>query len=169
VAGDFLELRGADGFLRLSKALKQAGQVELRKKLHKGMRDAVKAYKPKAEEALGAVLPSGLQGRAKVRQTIRVRTGGDPGVSVVVPYGKRSRSGLGASNARMLNNQGMIRHPMFADSDLERKQWWWLNQDIGDGTGWFDDVWRASSPKVRRELELQIQAVLDGIAREVGR
>jgi hypothetical protein len=158
---DFIELRGAEGFLKLSKALKQAGQTELRKGLHKGMRDAVKAYKPKAEEALATVLPSGLQGRSKVRQVIRVRTGADPGVSVAVPFGKRSRSGLGASNARMLNNQGALRHPTFGHPP-------WVNQPVG-GTGWFDDTWRASAPAVRRELELQIQAVLNQIVREAGR
>jgi hypothetical protein len=158
---DFIELRGADGFLRLSKALKQAGQAELRKKLHKGMRDAVTAYKPKAEAALASALPSGLQGRSKVRQVIRVRTGADPGVSVVVRYGKTTRGGLGASNARMLNHQGMIRHPTFGHPP-------WVNQPVGSSTGWFDDIWRASSPAVRRELELQVQSVLDQIAREAG-
>jgi hypothetical protein len=160
VAGDFIELRGADGFLKLSKALKQAGETKMRTRLHKGMRDVVTRHKPKVDEALAAVLPSGLQDRAKVRQVIRVKTGGDPGVSVGIPFGKRTRGGLGATNARMLNNQGMIRHPTFGQEP-------WVNQVIG-GAGFFDNTWRSVAPAARRELELEIQAVLDEIVREAG-
>ena len=166
--GDFIELRGADGFLKLSKALKQAGQTELRKQLHKGMRDAVNAYKPKAEEALQEKLPSGLKARGKVRQRVQVKTGRDPGVSVVVPYGVTLsrgaglRSGLAGSNARLLNKQGRLRHPTFGREP-------WVTQVVNGSTGWFDDVWRDSAPAVRRELERQIQSVLDDIAREAGR
>ena len=158
MAGELIEIRGADGFLKLSKALKQAGETELRKGLHKGMRGAVSKHKPKAEARLDEVLPSGLKDRAKVRQAIRVKTGGNPGVSVVVPYGKRAAHGLGASNARMLNNQGAIRRPTFGREP-------WVTQPIDGGAGWFDEVWQVATPEVRRALEQEVQAVLEQIVR----
>ena len=55
---------GADEFLRLSKALKGV-EPDLRKALHKGLRDAANKAKPKAADALAAALPSGLEGKGK--------------------------------------------------------------------------------------------------------
>lgn len=159
------EIRGAEDFLKLSKALKQAGHTQLRKELHAGMRKAVKAHMPKVREVLAEDLPSGLQNRANVKQNIRVKTGRDPGVTVVVPYGKRNRNGLGASNARMLNREGQIRHPVYADPEKTRKEWRWVNQSI-PGAGWFDKTWLDSAPEVRRALEAVMADVIRKITRE---
>jgi hypothetical protein len=161
-----VELRGVEGFLRFSKALKKAGETELRKGMHKGMRDAVNRHKPEAEQTLAGVLPSGLKDRSKVRQTVRVRTGRDPGVSVVVPYGKRPARGLSANNARMLNTRGALRRPVFPRPEQSRDDWRWTTQLVDGSTGWFDNTWQNSAPDVRRGLEREVQNVLDKIVRE---
>jgi hypothetical protein len=159
-------ISGAEGFARFSKALNKAGQTELRKSTHKGMRDAVTKHKPKAEASLAAILPSGLKDRSKVKQTVKVKTGRDPGVSVVVPYGKRPARGLSANNARMLNTRGALRRPVFPQPEQSRADWRWTTQQIPGSEGWFDDTWSESLPEVRRDVSGEIQGVLDQIVRE---
>lgn len=152
-----IKVQGADDFLRLSKALKAAGEKELRKGLHKGLRQAVAKHKPTVAEGLAAALPSGLSGRgANVKQAIQVKTGKNPGVTVGIRYGKAGR-GLGAANAKLVNASGAIRHPAFSRSR-------WVTQSVG-GSGWFDEGWRKAAPELREELV----AVLEDIANQVVR
>lgn len=153
-----IKVQGADDFLRLSKALKAAGEKDLRKGLHKGLRQAVAKHKPTVAEGLAAVLPSALSGRGtNVKQAIQVKTGTHPGVTVGIRYGKAGRS-LGASNAKLVNQRGLLRHPMFGSG----KDVKWVNQSIG-GSEWFDDGWR----KVAPELREQLMRVLDEVAEDV--
>lgn len=161
---DDFEIRGAADFLKLSKALKDAGQTQLRKELHAQMRKAAKAAMPKTQKKLEEVLPSGLKNRAKVRQVVRVKTGRNPGVTIAVPYGKRNRSGLGASNAQKLNSQGSIRKPDWPSPDKARNEWHWSNQSIS-GAGWFDQTLLDEAPELRRALEAAMNAVVDQIVR----
>lgn len=164
MVADF-EVRGADEFLRLSKALKEAGQTETRKALHKGLRDAVNAVKPEAADALASALPSGLSGRGKaVKQAVVVKTGADPGVSVVVRFGRAGR-GLGASNARQVNRSGTFRHPIYADGDKTRNEWGWVDQSTG-GEGWFDKTYQNAAPQMLRALEGAMQQVIDQIVQK---
>lgn len=159
------EVKGADQFLRLSKALKAAGDTETRKALHKGLRDAVNDVKPKAAEALAEALPRALAARGKaVKQAVQVKTGNDPGVSVVVRYGKAG-SGLGAVNAQLVNRQGKFRHPVFPDPEKTRSGWHWVDQTV-DGVGWFDKTYENAAPEIRRALEQVLENVVDDIVRK---
>lgn len=152
------EVTGADQFLRLSKALKAAGETEMRKGLHRGMREAVNEVKPKAAAALSAALPSGLKGRGTgVKQSVQVRTGNDPGVSVVVSYGKAGR-GLGATNAKSVNTTGTIRHPVYGKGA-------WVSQNVG-GQGWFDKTYTNAAPGLRRALERVLEQVADDVVKK---
>lgn len=152
------EVRGAEQFLRLSKALKEAGETDLRKALHKGLRDAVNDVKPKAADALSAALPSGLSGKGKrVKQAVQVKTGSDPGVSVVVRYGKAG-GGLGAVNAKLVNQSGTIRHPVYKTGK-------WVAQKVG-GQGWFDKTYTNAAPAMRDSLEQVLEHVADDIVRK---
>jgi len=152
------EVHGADQFLRLSKALKEAGRTDMRKALHKGLRDAVNEVKPEAADALSAALPSGLKGRGKgVKQAVQVKTGGDAGVSVVVRYGKAGR-GLGAINAKLVNSSGTIRHPVYGKHG-------WVAQRVG-GQGWFDKTYTNAAPRLRDSLERVLRGVADDIVRK---
>ncbi len=154
--GDF-SVTGADDFLRLSKALKGV-EPELRKELHKGLRDAANKAKPKAADALAEALPSGLSGRGKaVKQAVQVKTGSDPGVSIVMRYGKAGR-GLGASNAQKVNKAGSFRHPVYRTGA-------WVEQSTG-GEGWFDKTYMNEAPAIRRDLEQVMEDVIETIVRK---
>lgn len=150
----------ADDFHRLSKALKNAGRTGLRKELHKGVRDAVKPLLPEARKELAAGLPGPLRARgAKTRQVVQVKTGRNPGVTVAVRYGKRG-AGLSASNARLLNRSGQVRHPVFGSRRV------WANTPAPRSRGWFDDTYRRSAPTVTPVLVKAMERVADQIVRE---
>lgn len=158
MSSDF-EVRGADEFLRLSKALKAAGQGEVRKALHKGLRGVVNDVKPQAAAALADALPRRLAGRGRaVKQAVQVKTGRDPGVSVGVRYGKAGR-GIGAANAQSINRSGSFRHRVFG-SDR------WVSQGTRDGVGWFDKTYMNAAPQMRVALEKVLQDVADDIIRK---
>jgi hypothetical protein len=161
-------VHGAEQFLALSKALKAAGKTELRKELHRQMRIAAKAAMPTAEKRLQGALPSGLKNRSAVRQVVRVKTGKDPGVTVAVPYGKRKRNGMSAQNARLLNSQGAIRHPVWARDDKTSSEWRWVNQRV-PGSAWFDDTYTEAAPELRKALEAAMEAVAEHIVKEARR
>lgn len=163
---DDFTVKGAEDFLKLSKALKAAGHTQLRKELHAQMRKAAKAAMPKTQEALAEALPSGLKNRSKVRQVVKVKTGRDAGVTIAVPYGKHGRNGLGASNAHMLNARGQLRHPVYADPDKTSKDWRWVNQSV-PGTGWFDKTLLDEAPALRKALEAAMEAVARTIVKGV--
>lgn len=158
------EVKGADQFLRLSKALKDAGQTDVRKALHKGLRDTANQVKPEVAKGLAEALPKALASKGQnVKQAIVVKTGRDPGVTAVVRYGKAGR-GLGASNARMVNRSGQFRHPVYGSGEKVRKEWAWVSQSV-DGEGWFDKGWANQAPTIRKGLEAELERVADDIVR----
>lgn len=148
-------VQGAEDFIRLSKALKAAGRTQMRKDLHKALRDAVKAHTPKAEQELAKYLPY-LKGRQKaVTQTAQVKTGRDPGVTVGVRFGSKR-----STNARLANQQGRFRHPVFGNRGV------WVDQPVPGAEGWFDRVWEESTPEVREQLQQVLQDIVERIVRE---
>ncbi len=160
-------IRGAEDFIRLSKALKAAGADQFRKELHAELRKAVRAGIPKTDEKLREVLPSGLKSRGSTSQSVQLRTGANPGVSAVISYGRKAkRNGLGASNARMLNNYGQIRHPVRADPQKTRKQWRWVDQSIPGATDWFGKAWQEQAPSLQEAVEAAIEALATKIVNQ---
>lgn len=163
MAADF-EVRGANDFLRLSKGLKEAGEKGLRRELNKSIRNATKPLLPIAAQALAAGLPSRLQGRGRrVRQVVQVKTGRDPGVSIAVPYGKRNAGGLGASNARLVNARGVVRHPLYGNRQR------WCSTPAPGAQGWFDETYTTRARTVLPDVERAVERVAGQITRRVGR
>lgn len=155
-----VKVTGADDFLRLSKALKAAGRGELRKELNRGIKTAAKPLGEKAQDALEAAVPASLARRAgKTKHTVAVKTGRDPGVTIGVPYGKRG-TGIGASNAQLLNRAGQIRHPLYGNRDA------WFSTNVPEAQGWFDEAMRRNAPDVQAEVEKAMQAIIDKIVRD---
>lgn len=150
------EVRGADDFLRLSKALKAAGRTELRKELSNSMKRTARPLIAKTRQSALQRLPQrgGLAAQvAKEPQRVQVRTGArTAGVRIVV--GKRNGGARGA-------NQGRIRHPVFGNRRV------WVSQSVPPG--WFDDPIRDSAPAVRRDLERAIETVAEQVVREARR
>lgn len=152
MASDF-QVTGADDFLRVSKALKAAGQAEIRKELNKGLRDGAKPLIPKTRAAARSRLPKAggfAEAVAKTPQRVQVRTGQKTaGVRVVVA--KRRGSGAAAAN------KGKIRHPVFGqDVFVEQKV----------DAGWFDQTLEKEGPSVLPELERVIGDMAKRIARK---
>lgn len=155
-------VRGTEDLLRLSKALKEAGhggRGGLRADLSKGVRAAVRPAQVKAGEALDAALPSGLRGQGRrVKQTTRIRTGSDPGVTTGLAYGKKNRGSIGASNARLINQRGVLRHPVFGNRQR------WATTRTG-GLGWFDRSMRSSAPQARASIQAAMQDTANTVVR----
>ena len=148
------EVNGAEAFLLLSKALKNAGRTEMRKELHRGIQRAAKPLIPKARAEAKRRLPKrgGLADQvAREPMRVQVRTGRDPGVRIVV--GKKRG---GARQA----NRGVIRHPVFGQ-DV------WVEQKVDPG--WFDEPIAGEKPAIQRDIEKAMHEVVDQIARGVRR
>lgn len=144
---------GADEFFAVSKALKAAGQGDLRKALNKGMRDGAKPLLPKAKAAAARQVPSrgGLAAQvAREPMRVQVRTGAaTAGVRVVV--GRRK----GAARS---TNAGTIRHPVFGRAR-------YVTQQVPGARGWFDDTLAREAPSVRPDLERVVQEMVEKIVR----
>jgi len=116
----------ADDLLRLSKALKGFDPV-LRKELHKGLRDAAKPLIPVVRKTLGEVYPkrgglAAVMAKSKVRTAFRTGTK-DPGVSIIIP----------GVQAKLGENYGLLRHPVFGRPGKTRREWRWVNQHLDVG------------------------------------
>ena len=146
------EAKGAEDFLRASKALKAAGEQELRKELNKALRDAAKPLIADTRAEAERILPKrgGLAKRvAKTPQRVQVRTGQDTaGVRIVVG---KSNSGARAAN------EGTVRHPVFGDRDK------FVEQRVPPG--WFTRPLEEGAPTVEPFLEQAIDNVLQQIVR----
>jgi hypothetical protein len=81
-------------------------------------------------------------------------------VSVGVQYGKRGSGGMGASNARLANTKGVIRHPLFGDRSR------WYSTKVPGSLRWFDDYYTEHARDVLPGLEQAMQTVIDGIVKK---
>lgn len=130
-------IKGTNDFLSLSKALKAAGKQDLRKELHKHMRDAAKPLIPKVREAARNSLPKkgGLNERiARKGYRPQVRTGEKTaGVRIV-----------GAKVDPRIND-GRVFHPVFG-----RKPG--VVQQVPEARGYFDKTLSDEGPAVRDDL-----------------
>ena len=145
------EISGEE-FRRLARALKTAGEIDLRKHLTRQMQAAAKPLIPQARAAARRDLPrrGGLAERvAGAPMRVTARTGQrDPGVRVIV--GKRRGSGARAANA------GTVRHPVFGTDR-------WVSQEVTPG--WFTQTMEDGAPTVRPGVEQAIRDTLDEIVR----
>lgn len=127
---------GADALLALSKRLKATGETELRKELHKSVREAGKPLIPKIREAARNNLPThgGLNERiARKPYRAQVRTG-------VKTAGLRI---TGGKVDPRINNQGRIAHPVFGRPGST------VVQNVPEARGYFDETLRDSAPQIR--------------------
>ena len=160
---DDFSVRGAEDFLALSKALKAAGQKELRKELNAELKKAGKPLIAVTRAAAFSQLPAsgGLAAMvAKEPQRIQVRTGqATAGMRVVV--GKRRGGARGA-------NRGVIRHPVFGRSDRTRDQWAWVDQKVEPG--WFDRTLEQEAPRIARpRVEAAMESIVNKVVNEARR
>lgn len=153
--GRGFEVRGADQFLQLSKALKKMGDGgAMRKELHKGVKKAARPLIPKAKQEAKSRLPQrgGLAAQiAKEPARTQVRTGSrNFGVRIVI--GKKKGGAWAA-------NRGVIRHPVFGNREV------WVEQKVQPG--WFDDPMKESAKDIREDIRAAMNDVVDKVARSV--
>jgi hypothetical protein len=146
----------ADELARLSAALREAGEREWRKQVTQGIKRSAEATLPDIPKALKPHLPDRY---AKVleddlRLTVSVKTGAtDPGVWIV---------GRPVSKQRKLRiiNAGNLRHPVFGQHGVPRRQWRWRDQEEPSvHPGWFSGPCENSRPEVRKEIEAALDSV----------
>ncbi len=141
----------SDDFLQLSKALKAAGETELRKQLNKQLKAAVKPVIKTTRAEARKRLPKrgGLADLvAKAPQRVRVRTGATTaGVSLVV-----AKSNSGARGA----NRGTVRHPVPGTNRF-------VDQKVTPG--WFDDPAKEAHP----DLVEAAREAIDDVAKQIVR
>ena len=146
MSSDF-KVVGAEKFLRLSKSLKAAGELGMRRELNAALRLVTKPLIAETRAAARERLPKhgGLnESVAKAQQRIQVRTGAKTaGVRIVV------------SGAVKGADAGTIRHPVFGHRNR------FVSQQVPGG--WFDKTLEDSAPEVRGEIE----AVLERVARQI--
>lgn len=155
-------VKGTNDFLALSKALKEAGRTELRKELHKAMRDTAKPLIPEVRDAAREKLPhgGGLNRRiAKKSYRSQVRTGArTAGVRIV------------GSKVDPRINEGRVWHPVFGregkPANGGRNS---VVQDVPEAKGYFSETLEKSGPEVRDALLQTLTDFTDRIVREAGR
>lgn len=130
--------KGAEDFLRLSKAMKGSAP-ELRKELNKALRTAAKPIIPKIRQSARSNLPreGGLNERfAKKPLRAAVRTGEKTaGVRI-----------QGTKTDPRVNAQGRVAHPVFGRPRST------VVQQVPSAVGYFDRPAQDSAPQVRSEL-----------------
>ncbi len=147
--------KGANDFLALSKALKSAGQIELRKELHKVVRDTAKPLIPKVREAARRSLPrqGGLNERIARKS-----------------YRAQARTGERTAGVRIVGtkvdpriNEGRIFHPVFGRR-LPIKP-----QIVPAARGYFDETLSREGPAVRDDILRTLSDFTDRIVNEARR
>jgi hypothetical protein len=148
-------VRGTNDFLALSKALKRAGETQLRKELHKAVQSAAKPLIPKMREAARANLPKhgGLNERiAKKPYRVQARTGANTaGVRIV-----------GTKVDPRINNQGRIAHPVFGRPGST------VVQIVPEARGYFDETLSKGAAPTREAVVKAMSDFADRIIRERG-
>lgn len=143
--------QGAEDFFKLSKRLKMAGELGMRKELHRGMRGAAKPLIPKVKAAALRTLPrrNGLNERiAGKKYAAQVLTG-------ITTAGVRI---TGAKVDPRINNEGRVFHPVFGRRPGEI-------QMVPAAKGYFSDTIADSAPDIRDDLKNVVQGYLDQLGR----
>lgn len=153
--GDF-EVRGAEKFEKVAKALKQAGDKELRKELYAGINRAAKPMTKNVKDSTPKYLPRryALELSKTVKISVRRRGAGrNPAVYLVA----KAKTSTGKDRDLASLNRGRLRHPLFGN----RKHWY----DQRVRPDWWTDPLLESAPQARKEI---VKAI-DGVARKLAR
>lgn len=151
-------IRGAEDFLKLSKALKAAGQKELRNELHKAMKATAKPLLPKVRQSARDSLPK----RGGLNERIAKK-----------PYRTQVRTGAATAGVRIVGakvdpriNQGRLVHPIFGRKGKPKPGQ--ANTAIqAVKPGYFDEPLKESGPAVREDLIKALETFAATLIKEV--
>lgn len=160
VGPNALSQRGASDFLKLSRALKAAGETGLRNDLHNSVANAAKPLIPKVREAGRRELPT---------------TGGLNERIARKPYRAQTRTGVKTAGVRItgskvdprINNAGRIGHPVFGRKGKAKNGGRnFVVQTVPAAKGYFDETLQREGPAVREAVVRTLADFTDRIVRE---
>ena len=150
---DGFEITGSQDLARAAKALKDAGDGELRKELARRVRDAAKSAIPDVRQAAREKLPrSGGLGERVADQAYAVRaTYAAAGATVKI-------TGRGMKGLQSID-EGHVRHPVFGNRDT------WVQQEVE--AGFFSETISGHAPTIRKGIENAVDDVCHRVDRSV--
>ena len=158
-----LKVEGADQLCTLAAELKAADRAlwlatarNLRA-IAKPAADAVQAEERRVMPKRGGL----NEWVAAAKVGVRISTSGRS-AGVTLRQGRTSGGGLSRSNLNALNNQGKIRHPVFADPDKTRREWHWVDQSAPA------NFWEHALERMEAPAQLAMKRVMDETARVAG-
>jgi len=119
--------------------------------------DAVQAEERRVLPKRGGLNEWVASAKVGVRISTTSRSAG-----VTLRQGRTSGGGLSRSNLAALNNQGKIRHPVYADPEKTRREWHWVDQSAPA------NFWEHALEGMAPEAMVAMKAVLDETARVAG-
>lgn len=147
----------AKGFVELGRALRDAGNKDLNKRLRKGIREAGKpiiaAQRRNVRGLAGAPSEWKTSASRRTRIAINNRSKKRAGIRILTTPARGSEGG---PFARYMN-RGKWRHPVFGDRER------WVTQTVSKG--WFDGPAEAADMVVTPKLRRVLAEVVDEIAR----
>lgn len=153
ILGGARTVKGTSDFLKLSKALKEAGNKTLRKELHKAVTGSAKPLIPKVRQAARDKLPSkGGMNEHYARKAYRTqaRTGQkSAGVRIVGP-----------KTDPRVDQQGRVTHPVFGRPNST------VVQNVPAAKGFFSDTLAESGPQIRDDFLRALGEFTDRIVRD---
>lgn len=154
-----LELRGANQFVAVANALKEAGDKGLQRELNKALRESAKPFAEKVRENALEMLPNrgGLNQRVADQVVPRVRKSNSSRAQGV------RLAATGRQGMKSIKNldAGKLRHPVFARGDQSRDEWPWVPQTVTPG------FWSKAAEEVGPQVTANAQAALDVVARKI--
>ena len=163
VAGQWTVDGSAAGLRRLALQTKATGERGLMTTTRRNIRGAASPATAAVPAYERAVLPKtgGLnEWVASTPVKVSILTGPKT-AGVLVRQSKKGRTR--PHDLRKMNEEGIVRHPVFADPNKFRKEWTWVEQ-TGLPTGW----WEKSLVPIQAEVTAAMVAVLREAALEAG-
>lgn len=155
MVGEF-EVRGTEDLVRLSRALKAAGEggKGLRRELRSGLNRETKETRAEMRAAILPALPSRGGLAADVHRSTRLTTTAATGSNAGVRIRARGRRSI-----RRMNDAGSFRHPVFGNRDV------WVTQSVK--RGFLNEPFQKSRPELQRAIVATIDRVRSQIYRSV--
>jgi hypothetical protein len=154
---------GAADFSALAKRLKDAGETGLRRELYKAVSKAAKPLgdQVRSEEYLKPYMPDRYAGVLSRDMSVRTFKGSRSGGARVAIFVK------GRDHDRQVTvlERGFIRHPIFADAGVDRRDWRWWTQAKAMTPGFFSDAVKNAGPQIRRD----VLAAMHDVAQQIER
>jgi hypothetical protein len=144
---------GTEKLVRLAAAIKAAGGKELQRELEKAARRAGRPLVRSARQGAIAILPyRGGLGESVAASRFSAQVRATPqGVGLqIVAVGRRGRN-------LSRQDDGIVRHPVFADAAKTRSEWTWVDQKITPG--WFSKPLTLDAPKQKKEFDEAVDIV----------